>query len=280
MALTPAKDTATSIKTAIGVDFTIPVVDLNDAEFQLPTEVGNPLYDAVTKPTFDELTTGAVDGAGAFDKMMASHKAHLKEQFDLGLITGDQYTKAYIQLTTAALSAATQFVLTGEQQHWQAILVQLQARKAEIEAVTAKVGLETAKAQLAAATSQAQILEAQYVQTMLQIAVEDAKYQLTHKQIELVSEQVESQRGQTMSTRTDGTTAIAGMLGKQQDLYTQQIDSYQKDAAYKAGKMYLDAWITQKTLDEGLLAPDELTNATVDVVLEKIRTDLGLVATP
>jgi hypothetical protein len=40
--------------------------------------------------------------------------------------------------------------------------------------------------------------------------------------------------------------------------------------------MYLDGWITQKTLDEGLFAPNELQNTTVDSVLSNIRTANGL----
>ena len=95
------------------------------------------------------------------------------------------------------------------------------------------------------------------------------------RQRAILEEQKESERAKTLDTRTDATT-IVGSIGKQKDLYTQQIDSYIKDARHKASKMYLDGWITQKTLDEGLLAPTELTNATVDTVLNSMRLDNGL----
>mgnify|MGYP000439303871 CR=1 FL=1 len=61
-------------------------------------------------------------------------------------------------------------------------------------------------------------------------------------------------------------------MGKQKDLYDQQIDSFVKDAKHKTAKMYLDGWITQKTLDEGLNAPDQLTNTNIDAVLAALRT--------
>lgn len=94
-------------------------------------------------------------------------------------------------------------------------------------------------------------------------------------QLDLVKEQRESERSKTLNTRTDGVT-IVGSVGKQKDLYTQQIDSFIKDAKYKTAKMYLDGWITQKTLDEGLTAPTELTNTTVNSVMSSNRSANGL----
>lgn len=111
------------------------------------------------------------------------------------------------------------------------------------------------------------------------LEVSTREYNLTNMlptQLDLVREQRESERAKTMDTRTDLTT-VTGSVGKQKDLYTQQIDSFQKDAKHKAAKMYLDGWITQKTLDEGLLAPTELQNETVDTVLESVRLANGLV---
>ena len=98
---------------------------------------------------------------------------------------------------------------------------------------------------------------------------------LLDKQIDLLVEQKEAERSKTLNTRTDGTT-IVGSVGKQKDLYTQQIDSFIKDAQYKTTKMYLDGWITQKTLNEDLTAPTQLFNAEVDEVLLANRTNNGL----
>lgn len=94
-------------------------------------------------------------------------------------------------------------------------------------------------------------------------------------QLDLVKEQREAERSKTLNTRTDGTT-IVGSVGKQKDLYTQQIDSFIKDAKYKTAKMYLDNWITQKTLDENIAPPTELTAATAGTVLAANRATNGL----
>jgi hypothetical protein len=80
--------------------------------------------------------------------------------------------------------------------------------------------------------------------------------------------------------RTDGITPVTGAIGKQKDLYTQQIDSYRKDAEQKVAKMYLDTWITQKTLDEGLNVPDALLNSQIGAVINTVRQNHGLGTAP
>lgn len=273
--ITEAADLAQTILTGLGEDFALPDVSLDSIEYTLPEQAGNPLYATIDKIEMSDLTEGVVGGSGAFDKLMTTHRAHLKEEYEKGRITGDQYAKAYIELTSTAMQAGVQMVLGQNQAYWQAMLVQAQARRAEIEAVNAAVTLETAKAQLAMATFQAETAKSQDVLTKMQISTENAKYDLTLEQLTLMEEKVESERGNTLDTRRDG-TGITGSVGKQKQLYDQQIDSYQKDASYKVGKLFTDGWITQKTMDEGLTAPNNFTNAEVDEVLSQLRAGVNL----
>lgn len=92
----------------------------------------------------------------------------------------------------------------------------------------------------------------------------------------VLSEQYEVQRAQTLDTRSDNVTSVTGAIGKQKDLYSEQITSYQKDARFKAAKFWVDGWITQKSLDEGLLAPNQFTNNEIDEVLQSLKTNLSL----
>lgn len=180
------------------------------------------------KVSLTDLTV-KVDGATAvFDGVMNSVYSHLGSEFEKNRITGADYTRAYIELTSAALSASVQFLLGKDAAYWQSLLIRQQAINAEAQRA-------------------------------------------------LILEQTEVQHAQTMNTRLDGTTAITGAIGKQKDLYTQQIQSYIRDSELKAAKIFADAWITQKTLDEGLTAPTNFTNATVDIVLTKVRTNNALV---
>lgn len=95
-------------------------------------------------------------------------------------------------------------------------------------------------------------------------------------QEDVLKEQHEVQRAQTMDIRSDAITSISGAIGKQKELYTEQISSYQKDARYKAAKLWVDGWITQKSLDEALLPPNQFTNTEIDEVLQTLKSGLSL----
>jgi hypothetical protein len=283
---TSGSDTAAnSLLTSLtsGVSFTVPAVDLSDAVYTVPAASG-PLYGTITRLNNAALTTQIVGGTGTFDVLMASVKAHLKAEYDANRITGSEYTKAYIALTEAALSNATQYLLAQEQAYWTALGAQAQAQAASIAVVTGRVQLQTAKTQLQAMVYEAANNQASYALNKAKLATEDATYgtaiyqlnNLLPKQLDLVKEQVETQRSQTLDTRTDGTTAVTGSVGKQKALYAQQILSYQRDAEVKAAKIFSDAWITMKTIDEGLLPPTGFDNTTIAAILASLKTNNSL----
>lgn len=95
------------------------------------------------------------------------------------------------------------------------------------------------------------------------------------QQHELLVEQTEVQRAQTLDTRSNGITVV-GAVGKQKDLYSQQIKSYQRDSELKAAKLFADAWTVQKTVDEGFVAPANFQNPSLDSVLGHIKTNNNL----
>jgi len=391
---------------------------------------------ADTNYTIEDLTTGAVNGSGIFDKIMTTLDAHLLKQFKEGRITGDAYAKAYTATVNTALGQGISFLLTKDKAAQDVVLAgeqvsQVKQQTALIKEQTTKTTVETENLQVAKATAQYQldnllplevqqstkniertqeeianlivnkntsqyqldevlplevqrsteeiativinkntaqynldnilpqelaqsiknverttadiagvtantaisayqlsdllplekattqfnldtILPKQASQLDSEIAILDlnkdtAQYQLDNllpvelakgnvevvqltatkdtalyqlnnilpKQRDLICEQIEAQRGQTLGTRSDG-TVISGSVGKQVELYEQQINSYQRDSEFKVAKMYLDAWITQKTLDEGLIAPPELTNVNIDDVLSTFRANNNL----
>lgn len=91
------------------------------------------------------------------------------------------------------------------------------------------------------------------------------------EQRKLVKEQTESQLAQTLDVRTDS-AAVSGLIKTQKDLYKQQIDSYKRDAETKVGKLLIDTWTTQKTVDEGLTAPTQVSNANLDTLIAALRS--------
>lgn len=259
-----------------GDDFTLPDIDMSGSEWDIPGGDGSPIFGAITKITNESLTTREVGGSGTFDALMESAHNHLKAEFKANRITGGEYTKAYIAMMESCMSNAVQFLLGRDQAYWAAALAQIQA-------VTARVTLATSKAQFVLAKIQALSAKSEYALTKLKIATESETYcaalfnasQMLPQQLKLITEQTESQRAQTLDTRTDG-AVVKGSVGKQKELYSQQITSYQRDAEVKASKLFTDAWITQKTIDEGLNPPNGFTNASIDTILTKLKSNNGL----
>jgi hypothetical protein len=157
----------------VGEVFTVPTVNLNDPAFNFPSIVGNPLYNAVSELTNEDLTTRTVGGTGTYDAIMASQAAHLKDEFNQGRITGAEYTKAYIALAQAAAGQAIQFLLGKDQAYWASVIAQGQA-------LTARVQLETAKAQLAIALIEVNNQRATFALNKIRLANEDAQYGITN----------------------------------------------------------------------------------------------------
>ena len=259
-----------------GDDFTLPDIDMSGPEWDIPGGDASPIFGAITKVTNESLTTREVGGSGTFDALMESAHNHLKAEFKANRITGGEYTKAYIAMMESCMSNAVQFLLGRDQAYWAAALAQIQA-------VTARVTLATSKAQFVLAKIQALSAKSEYALTKMKIATESETYcaalfnvnQMLPQQLKLITEQTESQRAQTLDTRTDG-AAVKGSVGKQKELYSQQITSYQRDAEVKASKLFTDAWITQKTIDEGLNPPNGFTNASIDTILTKLKSNNGL----
>lgn len=259
-----------------GDDFTLPNVDMTGPEWDIPGGDNSPIFGAITKVTNESLTTREVGGSGTFDALMESAHNHLKAEFKANRITGGEYTKAYIATMEACMNNAVQFLLGRDQAYWAAALAQIQA-------VTARVQLATSKAQFVLAKVQALSAKSEYALTKLKIATESETYcaalfnvnKILPAQERLLQEQYEVQRAQTQETRSDA-LPILGSIGKQKELYSQQITSYQRDAEVKAAKLFTDAWITQKTIDEGLNPPNGFTNASIDTILTKLKSNNGL----
>lgn len=254
-----------------GEDFTLPDVDMTD--WDIPGGDNSQIFDPIEKITNESLTTRQVGGSGVFDALMESASNHLKAEFRDNRITGGEYTKAYIATMEACMSNAVQFLLGRDSAFYQAALAQIQA-------VTARVNLMTSKAQFVLAKSQALNTKAEYALTKLKLSTESETYcaalfnvtNILPQNLKLLVEQTEAARAQTLDSRSDG-QVVKGSVGKQKELYDQQITSYKRDAEVKAAKMFSDAWITQKTIDEGLVPPPAYENATVDEVMQTIKTN-------
>jgi hypothetical protein len=352
----PATEAITAFNALIaGITFPTLTDDITSAAFNLPTLSGF-LYTAPVGLTVDKLTDTSVGGDGVFDKIMTALRNHLIEEFDNGRITGREYAEVYQSLVGVALQSGVQFAISADSASYQNALVQMQARAAESQAISAMADVIRSKYAVISAIAESENMKASYALTKMQIAVQDISYSQVEQQVilttnqaaavlsekgiadyrlanllpeekrqltynidnimvaqydklayeadtllvdqhnaflqdidiksyqvtnlmpaqwDILKEQYEVQRAQTLNTRSD-TATVVGAIGKQKDLYTEQITSYVKDARLKGAKFWMDGWITQKSLDEGLLAPAQLTNDEVNEVLVSIKTSLSL----
>lgn len=94
-------------------------------------------------------------------------------------------------------------------------------------------------------------------------------------QKQILDEQYETARSQTTDMRSDG-LPILGTVGAQVALYKQQKISYERDVDYKIAKMYMDQWVAQKSIDEGLTPPNQFVNAQIDTIFTTIRANANL----
>jgi hypothetical protein len=285
------------------------------------------LSEEIVKPTVEELTQGAVAGAGVFDKIMATVNAHVEGQYNKGIIGQSDIAKVYIAAIETVLPQSLQFLLQQDQSYWQSKLVQLQAQNVYLERAKLQADLEIAKltvfkvqaeaytAQVTAITAQMQYSNAkmQLVKTLQEIntlearqaldeeafndawlkthstlpgggaagghaqkdfALKDAALVTATKQQDLLTAQTNVQRAQTYDTNTD-TTPVAGIMGVQKALYTQQIQSYKDDAQNKGVKVVADLWTSAKALDDATQSPGPLAGNLI-IAMNKYLNNLGL----
>jgi hypothetical protein len=105
-------------------------------------------------------------------------------------------------------------------------------------------------------------------------ALKDAALVTAEKQQLVLTGQANVQRAQTYDTNTD-TTPVAGIMGTQKLLYSQQIQSYKDDGQNKAVKMVADLWTSAKALDDATQSPGPLAGNLI-LSMNKYLNNLGL----
>ena len=223
-----------------------PSVDLSGSDWDVP--VSDDLFKSVRKVEIEELTNP--NKTGAFDEIHKSIKDILVNEYEKGRITAGDYAHTLTALIESALSNATQFVLNKDLTFWQ-------AQKGFYEAWAAKAQVELVKHQIALAQMQFLNQQIEFVSGKMQMMVNKEQYcNAIAQRFVMIPKQAE-------------------MTDAQTKLYKQQIISYQRDAEVKAARIFTDAWITMKTIDEGLKAPEGFKNEKIDDVLKKLRDENG-----
>ena len=234
-----------------GLDFSIPDVDWNDKLYEIPQDLIDALHNRPDPPTIEDITIRKYGGTGIFDAFMESFHNHLEHE-----------ATVWVQLTGLAMQQAVAFALQKDKAWWELLLLNIQA-------LTGLVNLASARVQLAIAQAQVHINRANYCLTKLKLATEDANFAYG-------MENMEAARAQTADDRLTDGAAVVGAVGKEKELKDEQITSFKRNAETKVVELYTNAWVAQKTVDEGLLAPSEFQNSGVDSVMSKLRANVNL----
>ena len=161
---------------------------------------------------------------------------------------------------------------------------QIALTKAQTTDVTTKMPLEAAllssqKAQVDAQTGKVShdvtLVDAQVQVANSQVTTANSQIALNTQQTALMKEKIETERGQTLDTRTDG-TAISGIVASQKALQTGQANAFLRDAEQKAAKILMDTWVTRKTVDDGVEVPTNIDTSFINTVMQNLYSKAGV----
>lgn len=200
-----------------------------EIDIEIPDALPTDLTGAVTIPTINDLTSGAVAGDGVFDRMMSALNAHIEAQYHKGVIAQSDVAKVYVAAIETTFPQAVQFLLTSQTAYWQAKLVQIQTQNAWLE--RAKLNAEIQTAKLIAYKAQADAFTAQVNAGTAAATFANAKLALVATLQQINSQETVEAKNQadydasyvqTHSTLPGGGT-IGGMAEKDMALKTSQI---------------------------------------------------------
>lgn len=202
--------------------------------------------------TFNDLTTGTLEGTGVFDQLVKSITAHLDREYKTSRIKGTEYSQVYLGSLQHAIDASLQFLLSKQ--------------KVDLEAQLLAKQVENA-------TKEGLVLDAQKCKL-------DAEFDLLKQQVlKVVAEtSLLAQKKVTETAQTSGTgTDADSVVGKQKALYQAQTDGFRRDAEQKAAKLFADTWNVRRTTDEGTVADttNKLDDQTIGRAMEKLLAGIN-----
>ena len=236
----------------------------------------------------DDLTTAEVEGRGVFDELMRATKDHMEQEYTKGRITGANYSNVYLGGLNQVLQVATQFVLQKGINSQQILLLEEQIAAAEQDTLlkTAQIALINKQIEQItgeiAFTAQKLLTEVQNTALVTQNTANAVSQNvvITNQGEKLVVDkslvQENIYNAQAQRLETVDSVAVAGVLGKQKNLYQAQIDGFERDAEQKLTKILLDTWSVSRTTNDAVEVPDLANNTSIDQVLTVARTGIGL----
>ena len=219
--------------------------------------------------TIDEVTSGTINGSGAFDEIMKAAQIRLEHEYDKDRIKGTEYSKVYLGSMESAMQQSIAFVLGRQQASAQADLTNGQFALIEIERINAlkqgelidqqilkmkaEVGvlekeliimdskILLSEAQLPKIKAETAVLEQELINMEKQNEKLDQDILVSKQQVKLMTHQVYAAESQISDTYNNAEliegnpVPVAGILKGQQDKISNEADLvFQKAATERA----------------------------------------------
>lgn len=213
-----------------------------------------------------DYTTGALDGTGAFDKMMVAAKAHVVYEYDQGRIKGPEYAVVYLGLLNQVMDKALTFLLEKDKIDLQNALIQAQIDKIAAEILLVEKEVLKVTEEILLINAQKCLAQAQFDLTMAQVPKVAAE-------IDLLNQKTVTELAQTNGAGI----GVDSVLGKQNALYTKQTEGFTRNAEQAAAKALIETWSVRRTTDEGTAAnaTNKLQDDYVGQAVTKLLQGIG-----
>jgi len=235
----------------------------------------------------NELTDGTVNGAGVFDVLMKSVKAHLREEFDANRIRATDYANVYTMTMGQVLAQSTQYATSRAR-----LELELQATEAQIGKISADTVLVTKQCLLVEAQAvresiqttniEANTRQLDYItniQLPSQVASTDAQTALTIKQQAKLTQENLNLAAQKEQMDKQSLDIVAGTLlkGVELDMQTfnrdfkqpQELILMNKEVAIKESQLLI-------TAKELLVKQAQVDTANKDIQLKESQLSLSI----
>lgn len=233
-----------------------------------------------------KLTSGEIGGSGVFDTLMSVSALYLDAEFKKNRITGKEYAQAWLGIMAAVMQQSVAFL---------SISKQVEKLNAEIGLIRQQIVTELVKTDdnilsglgfnngvtIEGSTAKEHaILTKTLDKLVAEISLATKQEAKIESEIDLLDQKVVTEVAQVNDTLPPGiglnTAVMAGVIQKQKELYAAQTAGFARDAEQKVLAEFLRTWAVRRTTDEGTLVPANMNDNSINTVIAKAASGIGI----
>lgn len=243
-------------------------------------------------PDVDNVTADAiVSDDGIFPVLFKTVSDSLKEIADNGYITNDAIADVLARVTPNILEQSLNFALQSQRATYDTYTAKLNAQNMALQQLLLSEQVGAARAQAVNLAIQCEISRHNEViakhgeTTALNQSIasgysaEQEQYNLQYilpARKLLLDEQAEQAHAATANTRING-SPVTGSVGKQIELFDQQIASYKNaDLVKFMQNVHINTWTVRKSTDSGVAVPEALSDTNFNEAAKSLADSLGI----